>query len=101
MSEDFRAHGATEMMLAFAPIDTGATQRAPFEFEHGNVDASRVEEFAPALRQLDLLAAPMQHAICNPTLKQRNGEAPRQMIIAGTGVAHRLVLGSVSRTQMP
>jgi hypothetical protein len=46
VGENFRSNGAAEMVLALAPIDTGATERALLAFERINFDTAPGQELA-------------------------------------------------------
>src|SRR5215831_16634188 len=74
-----RPQRAAEMVLPFAPIDTGATKRALLEFERVDVDPTLSQEMSPLLRQMNQRATPAQHALGNPSREEVHGQTPREV----------------------
>jgi len=92
---------AAEMVLPFAPIDTGATQRPFLELEGIEVDPALSQELPPPPGQLNQRATPAQQAMGNPSLEEINGNPPREVVIARAGMPHGFILGTGSRAHVP
>ena len=95
------ANGAAEMVLPFAPIDTGTTKRALLEFERVDFDPMLSQEVPPLLRQMNQRATPAQQPMDDPLREEVNGQAPREVVIARAGIAHGFIFGTGPSAHMP
>ena len=69
------------MMLSLAPIDASAAERTFIAFERINLDAAADQELSPLPGEADNLAAPPQHACCDPALEQIHGNPSGEMVV--------------------
>src|SRR5262249_10520801 len=88
------ADGSAQMMLPFAPIDARSAKRALLTFDRFDVDAAGGKEPAPRPAQFDNGTTPAQHTCRDPSIEHIDREATGEMIVAGSGMTHRLILGA-------
>src|SRR5512132_2583342 len=77
------------MMAAYAPVETCATQRAPFARERPDIDAEVFAKFAAATRELEAVDARLQYTLFFERIERKDAKLTGQMVVANAGESQR------------
>ena len=77
------------MMASHAPIETCATQRAPFARQIADVDAELIAKFVAAPRELEAIAARSQYTLIFERIERKHTQLACQMVVANAGESQR------------
>src|SRR6266542_1743041 len=86
------------MMAPYAPVETWATQRAPFAREVADIDAELAKIFAAATRDFETIAPRFQYTLLLERVERKHAELTGQMVVADTRESQRRLARTGAKT---